>query len=182
MSSALHIVLHPLVENMRPILGTWRGSGEGSFPSLSASFRYTEELCFEALHVTKPVISYSHRTAHADTGAPMHRESGFIKVLPDGKFIWTVAQATGMAEIADGSWDGTVGEALSTFTDDYFADARLGTLCTTSTQIAGADKVTNVSRHYTFKQSSLNYVISMATKQVSQLTNHLTAALDRIDN
>lgn len=165
MSSAPHIVLHPLVENMRPILGTWRGSGEGSFPSLSASFRYTEELCFEALHVTKPVISYSHRTAHADTGAPMHRESGFMKVLPDGKFIWTVAQATGMAEIADGSWDGTV-----------------GTLCTTSTQIAGADKVTNVSRHYTFKQSSLNYVISMATKQVSQLTNHLTAALDRIDN
>jgi hypothetical protein len=112
MTSASDIVLHPSVEKMRAILGIWRGSGEGNFPTLSASFRYTEELCFEALHPTKPVIAYSHRTAHAETGAPMHRESGFIKVLPDGKFIWTVAQATGMAEIADGSWDATVGEVL----------------------------------------------------------------------
>ena len=111
MSSASHVVLHPLVENLRSILGTWRGDGEGSFPSLSTSFRYTEELCFEALHPTKPVIAYSHRTAHADTGAPMHRESGFMKLLHDGKFIWTIAQATGMAEVADGCWDSAVGDS-----------------------------------------------------------------------
>ena len=49
----------------------------------------------------------------------------------------------------------------------------------TSTQIAGADKVTKVSRNYTVNQSSLNYTISMATKQVSELTVHLTAALVR---
>lgn len=154
--------LHPLVENMRSILGTWRGHGVGNFPTLSASFQYSEELCFEAAHPTKPVIAYSHRTAHAETGAPMHRESGFMKLLPDGKFTWTVAQATGMAEVADGSWD-----------------SMTGSLCMTSTQIAGADKVTNVSRHYIVNQSALNYTISMATKQVSQLTVHLTAALVR---
>jgi hypothetical protein len=113
MSSGSQVVLHPLVENLRSILGTWRGSGEGSFPSLCASFQYTEELCFEALHPSKPVVAYSHRTAHADTGAPMHRESGFMKVLPDGKFTFTVAQATGIAEIADGSWDPTSGVTLS---------------------------------------------------------------------
>jgi len=100
---------HPLVHNLHSIIGTWRGNGEGSFPTLSASFRYTEELCFEAVHPTKPVVAYSHRTAHADTGAPMHRESGFMKLLPDGKFTWAVAQATGMAEVADGSWDAQTG-------------------------------------------------------------------------
>ena len=115
MSSASHVVLHPLVENLRSILGTWRGTGEGSFPTLSASFRYTEELCFEAVHPTKPVIAYSHRTANAETGAPMHRESGFMKLLPDGGFTWTVAQATGMAEIADGSFDSATGEFLRPF-------------------------------------------------------------------
>ena len=109
MSSA-PIALHPLVENLRSILGTWRGNGDGSFPTLSASFRYTEELCFEAVHPTKPVIAYCHRTAHAETGAPMHRESGFMKLLPDGKITWTVAQVTGMAEIADGIWDSSAGE------------------------------------------------------------------------
>ena len=109
MSSAPDIAFHPLVENLRPILGIWRGNGEGSFPTLSSSFRYTEELCFEAVHPTKPVVAYSHRTAHADTGAPMHRESGFMKLLPEGKFIWAVAQATGMTEVADGSWDAQTG-------------------------------------------------------------------------
>ena len=115
MSSASPTELHPLVQNLRPILGTWRGTGEGSFPTLSASFRYTEELCFEAVHPTKPVIAYSHRTANAETGAPMHRESGFMKLLPNGSFTWTVAQATGMAEIADGSWDSATGEFLRPF-------------------------------------------------------------------
>ena len=109
MSSPPAIAYHPLVENLRPILGIWRGNGEGSFPTLSSSFRYTEELCFEAVHPTKPVVAYSHRTAHADTGAPMHRESGFLKFLPEGKFIWAVAQATGMTEVADGSWDAQTG-------------------------------------------------------------------------
>jgi hypothetical protein len=171
--------LHPLVENMRSILGTWRGKGVGNFPTLTASFQYSEELCFEAAHPTKPVIAYSHRTAHAETGAPMHRESGFMKLLPDGKFTWTVAQATGMAEVADGSWDSMTGEIWKRFPLNCCADSSSGALCMTSTQIAGADKVTNVSRHYIVNQSALNYTISMATKQVSQLTVHLTAALVR---
>jgi hypothetical protein len=48
-----------------------------------------------------------------------------------------------------------------------------------STQIAGAEKVTNVSRLYSFNQSSLDYTISMATTAVPQLTSHLTASLER---
>jgi hypothetical protein len=179
MSSTSSIVLHPLVEHLRSILGTWRGSGEGSFPTLSASFRYSEEVCFEAVHPSKPVIAYSHRTAHADSGAPMHRESGFLKMLPDDKFIWTVAQATGMAEVADGSWDAAKGELLKRIANYNYNDIQSGALCTASTQIAGADKVTNVHREYIFNESSLSYTISMATKQVSQLTVHLTAALVR---
>ena len=47
----------------------------------------------------------------------------------------------------------------------------------TSTQISGADKVTHVTRLYSVTQGSLNYTICMATKQVPQLTTHLTAAL-----
>jgi hypothetical protein len=119
MSSAASGVFHPLVENMRLILGTWRGNGQGSFPSLSASFRYSEELCFEAVHPSKPIIAYSHRTANAETGAPMHRESGFMKLLPEGKFVWTIAQATGMAEVADGSWNPLEGMISNRLTLQY---------------------------------------------------------------
>jgi ribonuclease PH len=111
----------------------------------------------------------------------MHRESGFMKLLPGDKFIWTIAQATGMAEVADGCWDSAVGDTCEFFDLNYFADSRSGTLSTSSTHIAGADKVTNVSRQYTFNQSSLHYSVSMATKQVVQLTNHLTAALVRAE-
>ena len=60
-----------------------------------------------------------------------------------------------------------------------YSHAHSGTLCMTSTQISGADKVTHVTRLYYVNQSSLNYTICMATKQVPQLTTHLTAALVR---
>jgi hypothetical protein len=68
---------------------------------------------------SKPIIAYSHRTANAETGAPMHRESGFMKLLPEGKFVWTIAQATGMAEVADGSWNPLEGMISNRLTLQY---------------------------------------------------------------
>ena len=155
--------LHPLLEPLRGLLGTWRGKGEGGFPTLGL-FEYTEEAVFEAIHPSKPVVAYSHKTARAACGSPMHRESGFLKALPDGKITWTVAQVTGMAEVADGSWSAEKGE-----------------LSTVSRELAGAEKVTHVARVYTLSQDkhSLSYTVSMATHAVPQLTKHLSATLKK---
>lgn len=37
--------VHPVVEPLSYLLGTWRGQGEGGFPTIS-SFTYGEELQF----------------------------------------------------------------------------------------------------------------------------------------
>jgi THAP domain-containing protein 4 len=156
--------LHPLLEPLRALLGTWKGNGVGGFPTLASTFAYTEEASFEAVHPSKPVLAYSHRTARADNGAPMHRESGFLKALPGGKVSWTVAQVTGMAEVAEGSFDEEKGE-----------------LRTLSRELAGAEKVTQVARCYTLSadKRALSYTVSMATKAVPELTQHLTAMLQK---
>ena len=40
------------MESMQPLLGTWRGTGKGSFPTI-ASFEYGEELVFSRAHPKK---------------------------------------------------------------------------------------------------------------------------------
>ena len=40
------------MESMQPLLGTWRGEGKGSFPTI-ASFEYGEELVFSRAHPKK---------------------------------------------------------------------------------------------------------------------------------
>lgn len=53
-------VVHPAVEPLSFILGTWRGQGEGGFPTIN-SFSYGEELHFShpgnKVCVNKPTIS-----------------------------------------------------------------------------------------------------------------------------
>jgi hypothetical protein len=92
--------LHPDVTVLAPLLGTWEGSGTGEYPTID-DFAYLESITFA--HVGKPFVAYSQRTRHPDTSAPMHAETGYLRVPRPGSIEIVMAQPTGLAEIYEGA-------------------------------------------------------------------------------
>ena len=88
---------HPSLGALAALVGTWRGEGEGHYPTI-APFRYGEEVVFA--HDGRPVIAYRQHTWRLDTEAPMHAESGYLRGQMDGHAELVVAQPTGLVEVA----------------------------------------------------------------------------------
>ena len=66
--------------------GKWKGTGI----VIEKGIDYTEELTFTLLR-TEPaiVVNTQSFTKRSDTGAPLHSENGFVKILPTGGDITT---------------------------------------------------------------------------------------------
>ena len=94
------VELHPLCKSLAPLLGTWRGSGAGSYPTIE-DFAYAEELVFG--HAGKPFLSMVQRSRALLTGEPLHAEAGYLRALPDGAAELTVAQPSGVVEVDVGA-------------------------------------------------------------------------------
>ena len=91
---------------LAPLLGTWRGTGRGSYPTID-DFAYTEELTFG--HVGKPFLSMVQRSRDLSTGEPLHAEAGYVRALGDGAVELTVAQPSGITEVDVGTLTTTAG-------------------------------------------------------------------------
>lgn len=92
------MALHPSLEPIAALIGTWRGPGRGEYPTI-ASFEYTEDVTFT--DVGKPFLHYVQRTTSPE-GAPMHTETGFLRVSAEGGVEFILAQPTGQTELAEG--------------------------------------------------------------------------------
>src|SRR5699024_1779416 len=91
-----------LAPNLRPVsalLGSWAGGGAGSYPTIE-SFAYTEEIVFT--DIGKPFLQYVQRTRDP-AGAPLHTETGYLRVPGDGTAEFILAQPTGQSELAEGT-------------------------------------------------------------------------------
>nr|XP_043621691.1 UPF0678 fatty acid-binding protein-like protein At1g79260 [Erigeron canadensis] len=152
--------VHPAIEPLSYLLGTWRGEGEGGFPTIS-SFKYGEQLNFTHPG-NKPVIAYSQKTWKLNSGEPMHSESGYWRPKPDGTIEVVIAQSTGLVEVQKGTYD---------------AEKKIIKL--ESELVGNASKVKEISRVFTLANEELSYVVEMATNLTSRQP-HLKASLKKL--
>ncbi|CAF1914654.1 hypothetical protein HID58_047770 [Brassica napus] len=151
--------IHPFVAPLSYLLGTWRGQGEGEYPTIP-SFRYGEEIRFS--HSGKPVIAYTQKTWKLETGDPMHAESGYFRPKPDGSIEVVIAQSSGLVEVQKGA---------------YNVDKQTITL--KSELIGNASKVKETSRGFELVDGKLSYVVHMSTT-TNHLQPHLKATLEKL--
>jgi hypothetical protein len=148
--------------DLSPLAGTWRGGGEGSYPTI-AGFSYVEELVIEPVP-GRPVVHWRSRTRDAASGEPRHAESGFLRVA-DGGVELMLAHSFGVVETAVGTFDGGRVLALSSLT------------------VAGtptAKRIDRIDRRVELDVDGggLRYEVAMAAVGVP-LTHHLQASLRR---
>ncbi len=153
---AVHAGLEPLAF----LLGTWRGTGSGRYPRIE-DFEYGEEVRF--WHYGRPVLAYSQRTWSVRNGAPMHSEMGYWRPAGEGRVEVVLAHAFGIAEIQEGTLDGTT------------ITLRSRSLTSATT----ANVVEAVTRTFTVAGDVLAYELGMAFGE-TELQPHLEARLERV--
>ena len=93
-------LVHPSVEAVQKLLGTFVGTGHGEYPTIS-SFDYRDEVTFS--DVGKPFVHYVQKTFAVDDGRPLHTETGYLRPGADGHVEFTMALPTGQTESLEGS-------------------------------------------------------------------------------
>jgi hypothetical protein len=149
--------LHPAVQSLGFLLGTWNGRGRGEYPTIEP-FAYREIVSFT--HVGKPFVAYTQRTVADDDGRPLHSEVGYLRSPRQGWVELVVAHPTGVVEVNEGPLTGSSMRLRSSLVG------------ATST----AKEVSVIERDLDFEPGVLRYSLRMAA--VGQpLTHHLEARL-----
>ncbi len=157
--------LHPALEPLADLVGSFEGDGVGDYPTIER-FDYRERITFE--HVGKPVLAYEQRTWDPGAGTPMHGERGYLRPAGDGHVELTVAHVFGITELQEGTLEtGQDGRSL----------LRLGSTCLGVATTAKA--VGRVSRVLRFDADRVDYDLWMAYADVPE-THHLAATLWRV--
>lgn len=156
--------LHPDLEPLRFLIGSWEGAGVGGYPTIE-SFQYGQEVTFS--HIGKPYLSYMSQSWKLDEdgqiGQPLARETGFWRPQPDNRVELVLAHPTGIVEIYLGEVNGTRIELAT----DVVARS------------SSAKEVTGGHRLYGIVGEDLAYAYDMAAVG-QQLQPHLSAQLKRV--
>lgn len=157
--------LHPNLRALAPLLGHWQGCGAGEYPTIEP-FDYLEEVTFA--QVGKPFLIYGQKTTAAADGAPLHAETGYLRVPQPGQVELVLAHPSGIAEIEAGT---------------YTADGATIELTMTALHIGmtpTAKEVTALGRCFRVDGDVLSYSLQMGA--VGQpMQHHLSAKLHRIE-
>lgn len=151
----------PGLEDLAFLAGTWRGSGEGHYPTMSP-FRFDEEVRF--WHVGAPILQYAQWAWSPVDGEPLHLETGVWRPVGDGRVAVTVSLPR-VAEVSEGLVDGRTVELRSIAMPRTEGGARLLRADRTYVLLTG---------------DVLVYDLVMAIEGVD-MTHHVHSELSRVD-
>ncbi|OBK49537.1 peroxynitrite isomerase [Mycobacterium sp. 1081908.1] len=155
--------LHPDLEALAPLLGTWAGRGSGFYPTIQP-FEYVEEVVFS--HVGKPFLAYGQKTKAVADGRPLHAETGYLRVPRPGAVEMILAHPNGITEIETGTFTVTDGRI-----EVELSSSAIGLA-------PSAKEVTALGRSVRIDGDELSYTLRMGG--VGQpLQDHLVAVLHR---
>ncbi|TDD60817.1 FABP family protein [Actinomadura rubrisoli] len=156
--------LHPDLEPLKFLLGTWEGAGVGGYPTIE-DFNFGQEMSFT--HIGKPFLIYTSRTwmieKDGTLGRPLATETGYWRPRPDHRVELTLAHPTGIVEIY-------LGEVA-------FTRVELQTDVVARTE--SAKEVTGGTRLYGLIGEDLGWAYDMAAVG-RELQSHLSAQLKRV--
>lgn len=156
--------LHDALAPVAGLLGSFDGEGAGDYPTIDP-FVYREQVTFG--HVGKPFLAYTQRTTHPVTGAPMHAETGYLRVTDGDRVELVLAHPTGIVEVEEGRLERDDAGGL-------VLDLATTTVGTTAT----AKDVRALRRRFVLAGDVLTYDLWMAHADIPE-THHLRAALRR---
>lgn len=160
MTGSIALPLHPDVTNLAPLIGRWRGTGRGEYPTIE-SFEFGEEAVFE--HFGKPSLRYMQRTWRVPGKEPLHTENGFLRARPGGTELeLVVAMQSGVVELHEGT----------------VVDGHIELATTLVARTASAKAVTEVRRVLDVDGDTLRYQLDMAAVE-QPLAAHIEAELHR---
>jgi hypothetical protein len=158
--------LHPALLPFLPLIGVWRGTGQGGYPTLADDFSYGQQVRFA--HDGRPFLSYEARSwligPDGEVVRPAAREVGWWRPGEGKTFEVLLAHPTGFVEI-------------------YYGTAKTTTQWELSTDVVArthtAKEVSGNHRLYGIVEGDLLYAVDMAA--VGQpLQPHLSARLSRV--
>lgn len=158
--------LHPALLPFLPLIGVWRGTGQGGYPTLEADFAYGQQVRFA--HDGRPFLSYEARSwllgPDGEVIRPAAREVGWWRPGEAGTFEVLLTHPSGFVEIYYGTSKTTTQWELST---DLIGRTRT------------AKEVTGNHRLYGIVEGDLLYAVDMAAVR-QPLQPHLSARLSRV--
>jgi THAP4-like, heme-binding beta-barrel domain len=147
------------LEPLRPLVGTWRGTGRGRYPTIDP-FGFEAEVHFG--HLGGSWLIYALRSWRLPSRGPSHSEAGYWRPGSEGRVEAVVAHALGVAEVSEGAIEGDLLRLAST----SCIRSRTGS------------PVTRVERAYRIAEHAMRYEVRMATEE-TELAVHLEGVLRR---
>ena len=154
--------LSPALAPVAALVGTWRGEGAGSYPTID-DFSYTDEVVFT--DVGKPFLHYVQRSWSPD-GTPMHTETGYLRIPEAGTAELILAQPMGQTELAEGT--------VTAEADALVVELQARLACS-----ATAKHVDSTRRRYELAGNTLVTTFAMAAGG-QPMTHHLYSRLQRV--
>lgn len=141
MSTTSQADIHPGLQPIAFLLGTWRGGGRGQLHEGEA-FPYEEEVQFS--HRGRPWLVYEQRAWSPDDEALLHTEMGFWRPDEDD-VVWAFVALTAGSDLSRGTRDGT----------------RLAFEALHSPMAEGIEPVVGLRRVYEVDGDTLTYAVRM---------------------